>query len=359
MLVSSDLDALDELERLINRLVGPETLLADREYAVYYLKFAKADVAGALLKEILTGGSGDSGGGGGMGGLMGGLAGAALGGGGGDLMGSLMGLAGGGGGGFTTQGEVSIISDTRLNALVIQAVPDDLDMIEELLEIIDKEKSPESVQVVAKPRMIPIKYMQAQEVATIVQQVFAAQMSKGASTAQRGPSPEDFLRALRGGGGGSSKPKQDEPKISIGVDIRSNSLVVSAPDSLFEQVKALVEQLDNVDANASQTTQVLSLRRASPAVIQQALSSMIEGEIQTRGGSTRRTTTSNRGRPTGGTTRGSTSSNRGSSAANAARMMQGIQMMRAMQGGGAPGGGRPTSGGRPSGGRGGSSGRGR
>ena len=49
-------------------------------------------------------------------------------------------------------------------------------------------------------------------------------------------------RGGRGGEAAQTANKADEtPKMSIGVDVRTNSLIVAAPESLFEEVKQLVE----------------------------------------------------------------------------------------------------------------------
>ena len=48
--------------------------------------------------------------------------------------------------------------------------------------------------------------------------------------------------------------------MSIGIDERSNSLVVRAPDPLFEEVKALVAELDQTDLSSPETTRVVSLQ---------------------------------------------------------------------------------------------------
>ncbi len=160
---------------------------------------------------------------------------------------------------------MAIVPDTRLNALVVQANSTDLDTVEQLLKVLDQKSSPEDVLVLAKPQIIPVYNTSAEEVANVVRQVYADRIA-GPAGQQRQPNPEDFIRALRGGGrggrGGGGRNGNDRgeetQKMTVGVDARTNSLVVSAPDNLFSEVKLLVEQLDTIDTGANETMKVVT-----------------------------------------------------------------------------------------------------
>lgn len=279
LIASEDLEALDEFESLIQTLASQTS--SGRQYTVFYLKYARAEVASALLSEVLGGGSGGGDTGGAGGGLMGDLASAALGDAGGGLVGTLLGL-GGGGGSITTTGSVTMVADQRLNALIVQANAADLDTIEQLLEVIDQEASPEDVQTFSRPRMIPVFNTRAEDIAQVVRQVYANRLT-GSSGRQRQPSPEEFIRALRGGrgrGGSNRGAEVEEQPMTVGVDARSNSLVVSASEPLFQEVKLLVQQLDQAGAGDTETVQVVTLKSASPELVRQALVSITGGKVQ-------------------------------------------------------------------------------
>ncbi|MEX0791837.1 MAG: secretin N-terminal domain-containing protein [Pirellulaceae bacterium] len=287
VLASDDIEALNQVEELIE-LLSERHATSGAQFSVYYLKHARADVAAGLLQGIMTGSSTTTDE---EGSLLGDLASDMLGG--GSMMGSLMGLGGmgGGTGGATSLsiGTMSVIADPRLNALVVQAHPDDLEKIDQLLNVIDQPYSPEPVETKAKPRLIPVNFTSAQNVATVVQQVYADQIATPQGQGQqRQPSPEDFIRALRGGGrggrggGGEGGGAQSEPeKMTIGVDTRSNSLVVSAPDPLFESVKSLVDQLDQAGDDTNQSMKVIQIKNSTPEVIQKALTSLTGGAVTT------------------------------------------------------------------------------
>ncbi|MFO0871142.1 MAG: secretin N-terminal domain-containing protein [Pirellulales bacterium] len=287
-IVSRDTEALDAIDSLIAQL-SEGAMGSGKEFTVFYLKYASAPAAGALVQEILAGGgdTGASGGGGGGGSLLGDLASTMMGDMGGGLLGGLLGGGGGGGGAsaLTSGGPISITSDARLNALFVRASAMDLELIEELLRLIDREASPENVQLSAPARFIPVFNTSAEEVATVVRQVYANRLAADANQARQ-PSPEDFLRALRGGGGrggqGNRQEAKSEPaKATIGVDSRSNSLIVSAPEPLFLEIKAMVEQLDEAaEANRDETMRVVTLKSANPQLVQRALSSITAGKAK-------------------------------------------------------------------------------
>ncbi|MBN2476768.1 MAG: hypothetical protein JXB62_19315 [Pirellulales bacterium] len=350
MIACQDVEVLNEFERLLTTLTENLTS-AGPELTIFYLKHATAAVVAQTLDQILGGGTiaTEQGGGGG---LIGDLAGAALGDG---IMGALLGL--GGGSTIAPTGAIKITPDSRLNALVVQANPIDLDMIEQVLKILDQKGSPEDVLVVPKAKMIPVFNTQADEIAGILRQVYQDRMvaSSQGGGGGRAPSPEDLMRLLRGNRGGSGNTRsqrEEQQKMSIGIDVRSNSLIVAAPEPLLTEVEQLITRLDVAATETSQAMQVVTLRTASPEAVQRALNSMMGDAVQFNrssgrsGGSGSSTTSSYRG-PTSGSTRG------GSSATDDRRAFFMDMMRRRMEGGGGgPGGGGPGGGGRGGGGRG-------
>lgn len=331
MIASEDMEALDDFEALL-RTLASRSVAGDKEFTVFYLKYARAQVVGELLEQIFGGGGSSSSGGRS---LIGDIAGAAFGDVGGGLMGTLLG--GGGGDSVPTTvratGTISIVPDNRLNALVVQANAMDLDTIEQLLKVLDQKGSPEEVLVVAKPQLIPVYNTSAEEVANVVRQVYADRIA-GAPGSQRQPSPEDFIRALRGGGGrgnrggGRNERQEETQRMTVGVDTRTNSIVVSAPDSLFAEVKLLVEQLDTNTGMSSETMKVVTLKRTNPTSVQQALTQLVGDQIRTsaNGSSNNNNNRSGSNRNNGDRSRGD-SNNRGSDDARR-------EFFRAMQQGG-------------------------
>jgi type II secretory pathway component GspD/PulD (secretin) len=278
IIASEDLEALDDFESMLRELIAGQPVAPGSDLTVIKLKYAKAEVAASLLQEMLGAGGGESAGGGG-GNFLGGLIGSAIGGPGGDLLGGLLGGGGEGGGTsstIATSGKVTIIPDPRLNWLLVQAGPSDTMLIETLVNVIDREHGLEDVQTQPKPRLIPLEHITAAEAAQAVRDTWPSRVAAagGGNQQQRQPSPEEFIRALRGGGrgqGGNQRQRGEETKMTVAIDARSNSLIVSAPDPLFREVEALVKELDKADSANSEYTQVMRITNVNPELIKTAL----------------------------------------------------------------------------------------
>lgn len=351
VIASRDAEALDALESLLESVLDVSAS-GGREYAVFYLKFSEATTAAALLNSIF---GGESGGGGGS--LMGDLAGAALGGGaGGDLVSDLLGMGGGASDsvGFSSV-SVDIVPDVRLNALYVYATPQDLQQVNRLLRVIDQPRGPDRIESIGVARLIKVYNTDVADIATVVKQVFEDRIGSSGGGGQ--PSPQEFLRALQGGDKGADD--QEPERMTIGIDQRSNSLVVRSSEPLFEDVKTLVEQLDRAGVERPVSTRVVSLRNTGSEALKDTLVSLL-GDKAVLGGAAAKAAAGASGQPSqsGSQARG------GDDAERQRREMQqrieGFRQMREMvermRGGGGGGSGRGGRGGASGGERGGGGG---
>ena len=273
MISSDDPEALDQFEELLRLAVGPAGMIPQREITVFHLKYAEAEVANTLLQEVLSGPGADSGGS-----LLGDVTSNLLGGG---LLGGLLGgLAGGvSDAGTTMQGTglITVVPDPRLNALIVEANEADLAFIEQLLRVIDRESSITDIQTSGVPRLIPVIYNSADEVAGVVRQVYADRIDTPGGR-QRQPSPEDLIRMLRGqrgGGGGGQDSRGEIQKMTVGVDARSNALIVTAPEPLFRQVEQLVQQIDQPGSPDADYVLIQPIKVSDPEVVKRTLGSLM------------------------------------------------------------------------------------
>ncbi|MHB8861641.1 MAG: secretin N-terminal domain-containing protein, partial [Pirellulaceae bacterium] len=361
LISSDDTAALDEFEDLLRTVAGPQLLAPGKNFTVYFLKHCKADVARQLISDILGGSSSDNGGGS----LVGDVASNLMGGGGG-ILGALLAGGGGGASAVTTvqaTGPVSIVADSRLNCLLVQSLPVDAQLIEQLLKVIDREGSITDIFTAGKPHIIPVIYVQAEEVARIVREAFASRIA-GAAGGQGGggqPNPADFIRALRGGrGGGNAEVKTEEAKMTIAVDARSNALIVTAPEQLFLEVQELVKLIDEGGANLDEDVQVVSLKKGNAEAVQKALAAIMGTTSSSSSNASRATASNQRGSAQGGAPFG------GATSGDIQQRMQFLQRMQESMGDqrgggqGGRGGFQPGGGGRggmqPGGGRGGQGG---
>ncbi len=278
IIASQDPKALDQFENLLALLAQQSggSRLLKRDIGVYYLKYAQAEIAARLLQDILGGGTTTTSS---TSSVLGDVASNLVGGG---IFGALAsGLFGGGGDsgetlGAFTAGNVSIVADPRLNRLIVQATPAELDEVEQILKIIDKEDSITDVRVTGTPRVIPIRYLPADRVAAVIRETFADRVAGQTSQQQqRGPSPEDFIRALRGGGRSREQQSRGElPKMTVTVHAESNSVIVKAPEGLFQEVLELVQLIDQPNGEMSESVEIVSTV-ANPQVVQQALAKIL------------------------------------------------------------------------------------
>lgn len=295
MIASEDLEALDAFEQLFNDLAAG-TLGGSSELTVFYLKHAKASLVAETLDQIFGGGTltepAESSPGGGRS-MLGEMASAALGDAGGGIIGALLGM-GGEQGTIAPSGTIRITPDNRLNALIVQANATDLATIEELLKVLDQRESPEEVLVVPKVKVIPVFNTRAEEIATVVKDVYQDRMVTGPQSGggQRPPTPQELFEMLRSRGGGSSRSRsgsrtEEVQRLALSVDARTNSLVLAAPEPLFTEVQLVIEQLDQAAVETNQAIRVITLHHSSPEAVRRAISAATGETIQFGAGSSR------------------------------------------------------------------------
>ena len=263
-----------------------------------------------------------------------------------------------------TTGDVGMVADPKLNALVVQANEEDLGLIEELLEFIDQEEPPVPPELEGTTKVVPIRYQDASQVATIVKEQLA-DFIKGSNTQGGGggqnaqaQAQQKIIEALMGrngrggrGGGGGGGADIEPVKLAVSVEANTNSLVLTGPAYLQDKVIEIVQQLDLPELQEKQFIQVIPIGgKINPELLRAGLEAAFSAEPTSNSSSP-----SSPSRPsTGGSS---------SSASDDARR-QAIQQwfqQRAMQGGFGSRGSTPQSGGRGGstggpGGRGGSSG---
>jgi type II secretory pathway component GspD/PulD (secretin) len=230
-----------------------------------------------------------------------------------------------------------IIPDVRSNSLFVSGPPHQIDEVEDVLRILDASELPEQLRDRA-PRYIAVKHAQVDEVAEIIRDVFKEELTPPQPVQQQrgGGGANPFAALMGGGGSAASAPKV---QMTLGIDYQNSRLYVSSNDPMFQQVSAMVEEIDSAALEARRTIRVVPLQHASSAIIQQTIGSLLPRVRVSSSSTSGRAASSSGGGNTG------SSNNEQQQAAEQLRQ-QFIQ--RALQGGG---GGRPGGGGgRPGGG---------
>ncbi|MFQ5732323.1 MAG: secretin N-terminal domain-containing protein [Planctomycetaceae bacterium] len=351
---SDDKQALDRIQRLIGAMAAsyqPKTT-----WTVFYLQSADATEAASMLEQLLPSSTVATTASSSSNSLFGGLTQgfSSL----GNTVADMSGLN-------TLSDSVRIIPDVRSNALFVSGSAAKVRDVERMLKVLDSSDLPANLRD-RVPRMVPVRYADVNEVASIVRDVYSDYMQP---TQSRGGGANNFnpLAMIMTGGrsgrsrgsrnsGGNSRQQQGV-RLTLGVDQRTGQLIVSANDALYQQIEQMVYDLDKSAYQAERTTRVIHLKNASTSTITQTLTAMypnisVTGSLPgtNRSGSNSRGQTQPQRNTPGG-------SNNNSDALR--RMMQFRALMRAQgagRGGGTPGGrGGSTGfggfgrGGRPSG----------
>lgn len=245
LLQSDDIEALDRFEEHL-RMLSAQDKNAISPTVIYYLKYVSAEEAVKMLADLLDGGNAlndtptDT--------LVRGSVGNL-----GSFYGSLLferdGVT------TVTAGTATIVSDARLNRLIVQGTREDIATIESYMKIIDKDSSITDVETSGRSRIIELKHARATEVAEMIREAFpdrvdmsaqrnaqalqanaAQNNNKGNNKDQRG---DDNQRGFQ------EKPTRgSKPTMAVAVHESSNSLVITAPDALFAEVEQLVASVD-------------------------------------------------------------------------------------------------------------------
>ncbi len=269
VLMSDDQQALDRLEEVISSLskaIPPKT-----QWTVFYLLSADALETATVLERLFPTSSVSTTGtsGGMLGDLTSGISSMGRG-----LM-DMTGLN------TLTSGPqtLRIIPDTRTNSLFVSGPSHLVDEVENMLRLLDASETPEQLSK-RTPRYIDVKHAEIAEVAEIVRDIYKEEMEpeRGAG-AQANP-----LAALMGGaaGGGSSRggsgrggATTQQVRLTVGIDARSNRLILSCSEPLFKQVEAMVKTIDQSALDSKRTVRVVSLEHVKTAQLKSALGAVM------------------------------------------------------------------------------------
>lgn len=363
---SDDPEALDRMTALAEAL--SQSAPKRQTWTVFYLRTADATETAAMLGNLFPSGSVaqsvDRNSQSMMGSLTGGIS---------SLGSSLMDMSG-----LSSLGAAStlrIVPEIRSNALYVSGPTDLVRQVEDVLKVLDASELPESLRD-RVPRMIPVEHADVADVAEIIENLYKDYMQAPAAIpggGGGGMNPIAMLMAASGGAG--DKTKGRGIRLTIGVDERTNSVVVSSDETLYRQIEALVKTLDEQALEANRTVRIVSVDAAKALLVQQALGSLVgKVKVSSTGGSNSQPAMQTPQSPFGGMNGGDNgrsgrsgrggnnggSNNGGGTAVEAEirnRILQGAGMFP--QGGGNNGGGRGGFGGGGRGGFGGGNGGGR
>lgn len=277
LLASDDPEALDRLEELLDSL--QQTLPYRTRWTVFYLQSADATETADMLSQIFPSSSVASTAASTGGSMLGSLAGSLS-----EIGNSLADATGLSGLGESPQ-TLRIIPDVRSNSLLISGPDAVLQDVWAMLNVLDSNEIPESLREMQQ-RTINLEYADVDNVAAILKDVYKPLLEARDSGRQQ---PQNPFAAMLGASGNNQE--STVVRMTLGVDRQTSSLVISSSQEIFDDVKELVETLDKNAMSANRRIQVVRLRSADPATIQESLTSLFP----------RITTSATAGRPAGGT----------------------------------------------------------
>ena len=311
MLQSEDPAALDRFEEHLRSIAGPLDSMPSPP-VVFYLQYTKADDALRFLADLLDGGE------------------AAMEGQAGSLVNGFLSSAGSTLGSFLTTRDgvmtltagtsMTVVADTRLNRLIVQGSTSEVEQVEAYLKIIDRGNGLADVKTYGQPHVIELANIKAVEMATVIREAFAGRVV-ASTTGQAGqpgqpgqqpgqpraPQKPDPREAESKSKKGAQPPKAAsardlEPKMTIAVHEPSNSLVVTAPERLYQEVERLVKV---IDVRGEQTIEVVTPANGLiyEALIQEVMLGEEGAARRTSSSSSRSTSSSSSSRSTKSTGR--------------------------------------------------------
>jgi hypothetical protein len=286
LIQSEDLNALDRFEKHLRMIAGPAQG-EPMQTAVFYFKYAPIEEAAQLLRELLGSTPTEQ-----------------------STFGSLV----SGSPSPVTEravnvnrarpndeattvaaGAATILTNPRLNRLIVIGTASDIALVEKYLPIIDKDTSLTDPETHGAPRVIQLRHARAEAAAAIIRDAYSGRIASTAREKQQAAQAQRQQQQQRNPQnqnqrGLQNQPQQnrpatspasaEEPKFTLAVDTQSNSLIVTAPKQLADEVQELARQIDN---NGAQTIRVISLNGGvSTKYVREALEGVLGDQIRSR-----------------------------------------------------------------------------
>jgi type II secretory pathway component GspD/PulD (secretin) len=169
--------------------------------------------------------------------------------------------------------QLQFVSDLDTGTLLVQgATPAQIAKIEELIELYDQPETLDS-DLKRKTEIYEVKYSRADAVAEVVKEVYRDLLSANDKAFTRDQRDRDSpSRDVGYGANYGSKIPQFRGLLSVGVEEKTNVVVVSAPDFLMGEVMSLVREVD--ETAAGHRVKVVKLNGVGADTLRQVFSQM-------------------------------------------------------------------------------------
>lgn len=167
------------------------------------------------------------------------------------------------------RGRVRFAADTRSNSLIVYASPANIRAVKDLVEQLDVNLAPRT-----EYRIIPLKFADATGIADQINQLLDPNAAANRNRI-------GFFGGF-GGGGGGQRSEQGLLEYRVVPDVRTNSLIVTAPVDGAEQLESLIKQLDKPSL-VQDVVRVFQLENAIASEVATTLRNLFLGNTQQGG----------------------------------------------------------------------------
>jgi len=176
---------------------------------------------------------------------------------------------------------IRVVAYPATNSILVRASPLDMLSIKDLLaKAIDTTNG--DSKAIVKTWPMQLKYASASTIASVLKDVYKDQTGSNPTSTTVGGMPGFMGRfgamaaAAAANSGGNSKGTL----LSVGVDDRTNTLVLACPELLYKDIRKLVTELDNSAQQATRTIRIVSIKGVDPALVQQMIDA-VSGRVVT------------------------------------------------------------------------------
>ena len=185
----------------------------------------------------------------------------------------------------------AVIPDKRLNRFFVHGTESDRNKIEDHLQVIDRENSIARLNTHGTPRMIRLLHANAEAVAEAIRDTYSGRIASTAKERSAATAASSQTQSQRNSGdqrradeqGTGPSPESaiatgDESVMTLAVDMQSNSIVVTAPSQLADEVEKLIR---DIDMEGRQSVHVIPLRSMDTLRVQESLKNLFGDQIRT------------------------------------------------------------------------------
>jgi type II secretory pathway component GspD/PulD (secretin) len=168
---------------------------------------------------------------------------------------------------------IRVVADPATNSLLVQASPLDMLEIKHLLDKAIDSDDTDSNAVLKTWPPIPLKYADASEVLTTLQSVYREYMTTGGGSGFSNIGPNGITVGSRFTRGGAVDANGNPRTVSLtmGLDARSNSIVLQCSELMYKDVKKLIEELDASAKDSAKTIKLVQIIGVDPMLVQEAI----------------------------------------------------------------------------------------